>query len=152
MEAIVRKSELVAAYEEIIRCANAIKNEARMLELDSTKVSEVCVLAICTIMYAYKDLELSECINLSDFVPEPHPLINKKQISPALREYVEYEGATQFAINTYILEMCSRNHITLEKVNEVGHNFTYSPSKLVERESKSSAMFALSMEEIPFPF
>lgn len=56
-----------------------------MLEVDSNKISEACVLAICTIIYAYKDLELSDCINLSDFVPDPHPVIDKKQISQALR-------------------------------------------------------------------
>lgn len=58
------------------------------MELDSTKASKECIIAICTILYAYKDLELSDCINLTDFVPEPHPLIDKKQISQALREYV----------------------------------------------------------------
>lgn len=84
-----------------------------MLEVDPNKISEACMLAICTIIYAYKDLELSDCINLSDFVPEPHPVIDKKQISQGLREYVEYSGATFFAINTYILEMCYRNQITL---------------------------------------
>jgi len=36
---VIRKSELVAAYEEIIRCANVIQAEAKILELDSTKAS-----------------------------------------------------------------------------------------------------------------
>lgn len=118
------------------------------METDSNKISKTCVLAICTIIYVYKDLELNSCINLTDFVPEPHPVIDKKQISEPLRDYVEYEGSTTFSINTYILEMCHRNEITLEKVNEVGHNFCYTPSKLVIRESKSSALFALSLEEL----
>ena len=84
-----------------------------MLENNSNKISQACVVAICTIIYSYKELELTEIINLSDFVPEPHPVIQKKQISQPLREYVEYKGATFFAINTYILEMCARNGLTL---------------------------------------
>jgi hypothetical protein len=42
--------------------------------------------------------------------------------------------------------MCVRNNITLDRVNEVGHQFVYNPMKNMMRESKSFAMFALSIE------
>ena len=47
--------------------------------------------------------------------------------------------------------MSYRNNVPLEVINESGHNFIYNPSKLIHRESKSSEIFALELEEYPVP-
>lgn len=114
------------------------------------KLSEKCIIAICTILYCYEPLHLSECFKMDDLIPKPHPTIKVEQISDPFREYVEYKKVSEFCMNVYVLEMCYRNKISLEKVNEVGHKFAYNPSKMQqkmeERESRSSMMFALSVE------
>lgn len=58
MENVVRNSEKMAAYEELLHCCEVIKNEANTMEANINKVSERCQLAICTILYAYDALEL----------------------------------------------------------------------------------------------
>lgn len=117
-----------------------------MLEKNPGQLSQNCTLAICTILYSYDALQLKDWVNLQDIIPDPRPKIDKKYISEPLREYIEFNEASFASMNTYILELCYRHQLTLEEVNKVGHNFSYNPSKLANRESKSSAMFAVEFE------
>ena len=87
-------------------------------------------------------------MKLDDLIPRPHPNIQKKHISKPLQEYVEYKKVDHYSLNLYALEMCYRNNIDLDKVNEGGHKFIYNPSVKKEEEepSRSSVMFALDIE------
>lgn len=150
MQEVVINSELLAAYEEMIRCANIIKNEADRMEKDLGSISADCQLAILTIIFANKALDLEDIINIGQYVPKKiQSSVTEKDISKPLRQYVESSRNASFdGMNFYALELCYRNGISLETLNEIGHNFKYNPSQWGQRESKSSQMFVVELEEV----
>ena len=50
-------------------------------------------------------------------------------------------------MNFYIFDMCYRNNIELEKVNEIGHKFDYNLFQAKGYETDESPLFALSVQE-----
>ena len=152
IENVLLNSQLFAAYEEIILCANRVKTQAKYLAEDQSKITNQCFTAICSIVFCYEAMHLEDCIQLSDFIPEPYPKISKSQLTDVLQIYMRHEKPTKYEINMYVLEMCARNQISLDKVNLGGHGFEYNPQPILKRpegaETKSSQFFALDFEDI----
>lgn len=44
-----------------------------MLEVDPSKISNKCVVALNTLIFTYSHLQLSQFVDLNELVPEPHP-------------------------------------------------------------------------------
>lgn len=105
-------------------------------------MSKKCQVAVCSVLYAYQTFNLSKYIQIEDLVSNPYPKIPFSHISSPLRDCLKEDNITKQALNIYVLEMCYRNKIELEKVNSVGHKFMFNPEKYDDRESKSSFLFA----------
>lgn len=124
---VVSNSYRLAAYEELIVCAKIIQSEAKMIE--KHEMSKKCQVAVCSVLYAYQTFNLGEYIQLEDLIAKPYPNIPIQYISDPLRDCLSENSITKQAENIYVLEMCYRNNLELEKVNSIGHKFIYNPSK-----------------------
>lgn len=130
-EKIINDLKYIQACSTLMAYANTLKNFAGMIaesEGQAARLQELMVY-IYSIMYASKFLglfSLDEFRQLmmnffgTDAVPVSIDLVDPK-IEQAFRV-----KPTPYEVNTYFLEMGNRNHISLEKINEI-HQFSNNP-------------------------
>ena len=148
MELIIQNSQKLLVYDEAILALNKIMGESMMLENNPTKISNECVLAINTLIFVYDKMQLKEFVNLSEFIPEPHPTVPIQKTAPAIQKYLSEQPISHYELNLYACQFASRHpEKPLETFNQVGHNFEENPVEPPE-ESPSAHMFAITIEEI----
>ena len=72
-------------------------------------------------------MELKEFVNLSEFIPEPHPTIPIKETAPVIQKYLSEKPISKYELNLYAVQLCKRNNCSLEIFNSVGHDYDQNP-------------------------
>jgi hypothetical protein len=102
MDLIIKSSEKKLVYDEVIYCLNKVIAEAKTLETAPGSISNECLLSISSIIHVYEPLGLNEFVSLSEFVPEPYPIIDNSKIRPLLQRYLLHDSSP-YKRNLYAL-------------------------------------------------
>ena len=147
MKQVLALSERRLVLDELVYSLNKIVGEAETLATEPSKASNDCIIAVSSVIYCEELLK--EMVDLSEFIPEPRPMIGKQHISPRLQKYIDTKPPSAYDLNLYALEMIDRHPpLTLDTLNKPGHKFVAEPMKPIEP-TPSEQMWAVTLEEIP---
>lgn len=121
----VKACDILIRYSEVVRTNSMNIIESRK---DHQKIIDL-IPFIETIIWSVKYMGIDNLIEFQNYIlylfgQEFTESIEKSQrIDPDLKVCFENVVPTQIEVNNYYVDMANRNNVSLEKINEIGHEF-----------------------------